>query len=88
MLFQLPCKLVVQFGMHQITMHILLEQFGPNEMFALDVLNLVIADKSELIVYEFLLILLQFFSHIADEGHPFGGDSHFWREVTFYFWAF
>lgn len=81
-IFKLILKSIVQFQMHQISMHILFEHFGVHQILATKLVNLLFADKLILIIDYFTVLLLKLLRYVLDIWHPFWAWTKLWNEIA------
>ena len=74
--------------MHQIAMHVFLQHFGIDQVFAAEIADLLLADKLVLIIDHFAMLLFQFFSDVIDIRDPFGAWTQLRDEIAAYPWLF
>jgi len=76
-LLEFILQLVVQFQVHEISVHVLLQHLGIDEVFAAKLADLLFAHEFILIVYHFAVLLFELFGDAVDVGHPLGA----WPEL-------
>lgn len=79
---------VVELEMNQVAVQIGLQQFGSDQILAVQVVELLLTHKPILIVHHLAACLLQLLSHIFQIGYPPRGRSQLRDEEASDFWIF
>lgn len=75
-------QLVVQFLVHQVPVHVLLQHSRIDQVLAAQLIDLLLANEFVLVVDHFGVVLLQLLSDVLDVGHPFGTGAQLRDEIA------
>lgn len=81
-LLEFVFEFVVQFQVHEIPVHVLLQHFGIDQVFTAELADLLFAHKFVLIVYHFAVLFFELFGDVVNVGHPLGAGPELRNKVA------